>query len=86
MMDTGDIPDKLEAINSCAPYGMMAWNMQEEVSRSDAVFLGSMLYCSAISFAIGAAMMIATVLLAHAMSIIPVNRKIPSMPALFPFA
>ena len=61
-----------------APYGMMPWKIQEKVSRIEAAFLGVMPYYCAISFAIGFAMTIATVLFAVAMSIAPTSSPMPS--------
>ena len=72
------------ATSICAPYGMIPWKIQEKVSRSDAAFLGVIQYSCAISFAIGFAMTIATVLFAVAISIVPTSSPIPSWPPLFP--
>ena len=54
--------------------------IQEQVSRRDAVTLGSTLYSSVISLAIGAAMTMATVLFAVATSMKAVRNAIPNMP------
>ena len=59
---------------------MIPCAMQEQVSRSDAVCRGSTPYSLVISLAIGAAITIATVLLAVAISIKAVKKAMPYIP------
>ena len=80
------MPAIFAATKSWAPYGMIPCIMHELVSRREAVFLGSTLYSSLMFCAIGAAMTMATVLFAVAMSMKAVRRKMPKLPPLFPFA
>ena len=61
---------------------MMPWNTHENVSSMDAVLRLEMPYVSPISFAMGFAMTMATVLFAVAMSMAPTSRPMPSWPPL----
>ena len=59
---------------------MTPWNTQENVSRMEAVLRLEMPYVSAISWAMGFAITMATVLLAVAMSMAPTSSPMPSWP------
>ena len=59
---------------------MTPWNTQENVSRMEAVLRLETLYVSAISWAMGFAITMATVLLAVAMSMAPTSSPMPSWP------
>ena len=78
-----EISARFPAIKSCAPYGIIAWAIHEKVSKSDAAFCGSILELRLISFAIGAAITIATVLLAVAKSNNIVKSPMPSIAFFF---